>query len=66
MVQPKFKPIVKLTPEAKQKLTNLAEDIASADHALELMESLDMDVTQAREKLDWAKKAREMLITEFS
>ena len=62
----KFKPIVRLTPEAKQKLTDVATDIERAEHALKLMEDLDMDMTEARDKLNWAKKAREMLITEFS
>ena len=62
----KFKPIVKLTPEAKQKLIDVATDMERAEHALKVMEELDMDVTEARDKLNWAKKAREMLITEFS
>ncbi len=62
----KRKPIVKLTPEAKQKLTNLQDDLEDAEHALKLMEELDMDTTEARNKLEWAKKARLMLITEFS
>lgn len=62
----KFKPIVRLTPEAKQKLTDVATDIERAEHALKVMEELDMDITEARDKLNWAKKAREMLITEFS
>lgn len=62
----KLKPIVRLTPEAKQKLTDVAVDIERAEHALNLMEELDMDMTEARDKLNWAKKAREMLITEFS
>lgn len=61
----KIKPIVKLVPEAKQKLRDLSNDIEQADKALALMEELDMDMTEARDKLDWAKKAREMLLREF-
>jgi len=61
----KPKPLVRLTAEAKQKLTDVASDIERAEHALTVMEELDMDVTEARDKLDWAKKARTMLITEF-
>lgn len=59
-------PPVKLNPEAKQKLTDLEKDIEQADIALQLMEELDMDMSEAREKLTWAKKAREMLLREFS
>lgn len=62
----KLKPIVRLTPEAKQKLTDLSVDIERADKALGFMEELDMDVSVAKDKLEWAKKAREMLIREFS
>lgn len=60
------KPPVKLNPEAKQKLTDLSEDLEQADIALQLMEDLDMDMTEARDKLAWAKRAREMLLREFS
>jgi hypothetical protein len=59
-------PPVKLKPEAKTKLTDLANDLDQAYKALALMEELDMDVSVAREKLEWAKKAREMLLREFS
>jgi len=60
------KPPVRLTPDAKNKLTDLSKDIEQADIALQLMEDLDMDMTEARDKLNWAKKAREMLLREFS
>lgn len=60
------KPPVRLTPDAKNKLTDLEKDIEQADIALQLMEELDMDMSEARDKLEWAKKAREMLIREFS
>lgn len=62
----KIKPIVRLTPEAKTKLTNLEDDLEQADRALALMEELDMDMSEARDKLNWAKKARDMLLREFS
>lgn len=62
----KLKPIVRLTPEAKTKLTDLEDDLEQADRALALMEELDMDMTEARDKLNWAKKARDMLLREFS
>jgi len=59
-------PPVKLNPEAKQRLTDLDKDLEQADIALQLMEDLDMDMTEARDKLEWAKKARTMLLREFS
>lgn len=60
------KPPVRLNPEAKTKLTDLEKDLEQAEKALNLMEELDMDMTEAREKLEWAKKARTMLLREFS
>lgn len=61
----KIKPLITLTPEGKTKLKNLQEDIDQAVAAIEVMEKIGMDMTEAREKLEWSKNAREMLLENF-
>lgn len=58
--------IIRLSPEAKRRLTDLDADIEAADKAVEVLKSLGMDVTPIEEKIAWSKDVRKTLLTEFT
>lgn len=59
-------PAIKLTVEDKKKLLALQVDIERGEKAVKALKELDVDVKSIEEKIEWAKKAREVLLTEFA
>jgi len=57
--------VIKLTPEDVKHLEALSGDLERGEKAIKAMKELDMDVKSLEEKLEWAKKAREILLKEF-
>jgi len=57
--------VIKLTKEDIAKLDELAGDIDRGSKAIKAMKEMDIDVKSLEEKLEWAKKAREVLLKEF-
>ena len=57
---------IKLTPEDTKMLINLKQDIEKAEKAIRGLGELDIDTTQLMEKVAWAKKARDVLLGEFT
>ena len=57
--------VIKLTKEDITKLDELAGDIDKGAKAIQAMKEMDIDVKSLEEKLEWAKKAREILLKEF-
>lgn len=63
---PEGDPLVTLTDEAREHIENLEPEINRAYGDIEAMESLGMDASRLREKVDWAKKAREVILDRLS
>lgn len=59
-------PVIKLSAEDKKKLEALQTEIERAEKAIGALKTLDVDVKSIEEKIEWAKKAREVLLTEFT
>jgi len=59
-------PAIKLSAEDKKKLEALQVDIERGEKAIKALKELDIDVKSMEEKIEWAKKAREVLLTEFA
>lgn len=59
------KEVIKLTEEDKKQLEALKGDIAKGEKAIAAMKEMGMDVTDLEGKLEWAKKAQEVLLREF-
>lgn len=57
---------IRLTPEAKTRLVGLEADIKQAEHLIDVMAEMDMDVTQLRAEMEHHKKIREILLREFT
>ena len=66
MVVKKERPVVRLTPEMKADLEKADDDLKDAERSIQAVESLGLDVTDLKDKIAWARKARETLLKEFS
>ena len=66
MVLKKERPVVRLTPEMKVDLEKADDDLKDAERSIQAVESLGLDVTDLKDKIAWARKARETLLKEFS
>lgn len=66
MVVKKERPVVRLTPEMKVDLEKADDDLKDAERSIQAVESLGLDVTDLKDKIAWARKARETLLKEFS
>lgn len=66
MVEKRIDPIIKLSPEAKQRLIDSEGDIERAEHSLKIIRELGMDTRELDEKLAWSKTVRATLLKEFT
>lgn len=57
---------IQLTPEAKNQLIGLEADIKQAQHLIDVMKEMEMDVTQLEAELKRHVKIREILLREFT
>lgn len=55
-------PLVSLNAEARKHIEDLGPQIEKSYEDLEAMESLGLESSMLREKLDWAKKARQVIL----
>lgn len=55
-------PVAELTAEARERLEAMKSDIEKSEKDLLALEELGIDVTRLREKILWAKKARETIL----
>jgi len=58
----KADPLVELTAEAREHLDAMQAEIEASERNLAGLEELGMDVSRLREKIAWAKKAREVIL----
>lgn len=65
MAQAKPRAVIKLPAEVKTRLEDVKEDMERARHGIEVLKRLGMDTRELEEKLEWAEKARDTMLTEF-
>lgn len=58
-------PAIKLTLEDKKKLEALQVDIERGEKAIAALKELGIGVKELEERIEWGKKAREVLLSEF-
>lgn len=66
MATKNIKPIIELSASDKKQLEELGVDIERGEKAITLLKQLNINVTEIEDKLIWAKKAREMLLKDFT
>lgn len=59
-------PLASLTKEARDELEKLGADIDKAEKELETFEELGVDTSRLREKINWARKARDLMLKNFT
>lgn len=65
MAQAKPRPVIQLTDEQKRRLKEAEADIERAEHGISVLKELGVDTTELEGKIEWAKKAREVMLREF-
>ena len=55
-------PLVTLTADAKIEIDKLGKDIERSEEDMKALEELGLDVSRLRDKIEWAKKAREIVL----
>lgn len=59
------RPAIKLTVEMKARLAGTEPDIERAQHAIDVLKKIGMDVTELEDKLRWAAETKDILLKEF-
>jgi len=55
-------PLVTLTADAKKEIDKLGKDIDRSEEDMKALEELGLDVSRLRDKIDWARKARKIVL----
>ena len=63
---PEPDPLITLTEETRKEIEGYTPHIENAYKDLEALESLGMDTSRQREKLDWAAKAQKVILERLS
>lgn len=59
---PEVTPLVELTAEARKHIDAMQAEIDASEKNLDALEELGLDVSRLREKVAWARKAREVIL----
>jgi len=55
-------PLVELTAEAREHLDAMKAELDTAEKDMDALEDRGLDVSRLRDKITWAKKAREVIL----
>lgn len=66
MAQEKKKNRFIMPPEMTERLKSTTPDIEKAEHAIETLKGVGMDVSELEDKLDWIKNLKATLLREFT
>jgi uncharacterized protein YbaP (TraB family) len=55
-------PLAKLTEESKRHMEEIKAELERAESDLDALEELGLDVSRLRERVNWGKKAREVIL----
>lgn len=58
-------PLARLTDETMGHMDGIKEELDEAAKGLEALESLGIDTSRLREKIDWGYKARDVILKTF-
>lgn len=64
-VIPETEPLADLTQDTLDHIDGVKKELDSAVGDLEALESLGIDTSRLREKIDWGYKAREVILKQF-
>lgn len=59
-------PLATLTTEARQHIENLETEIRRVEGDLDAMDELGLETSILRERVEWAKKARKIILDRFT
>lgn len=59
-------PLVKLDEETRKHLEEMGSDIEKSEKDLEALEELGIDTSRLKERVEWAKKARDIVLNRLS
>ena len=66
MAEPIPRDFAQLTDEAKKHFDAMGKEIEQVEADMDALEQLGLDTTQLREKVAWAKNAREVILKRLS
>jgi len=66
MVKKLVTPVIKITPEIKARLEGTIEETIGIRKAIASLKELGLDTAAIEEKLEWAEKARDILLRDFT
>ena len=59
------KPLADLTKDAIEHLDNIGAELDEADKDLDALEKIGIDVSRLRERVNWGRKARGIILERF-
>jgi len=62
MAKKETDPLATLTEEARARLDAMKEDLDKSEETLKDLEELGLDVSRLKERVSWAKRAREIIL----
>lgn len=65
MAEQNNNPLIGLTDEALKELEKMGLDIEESEKDLQAFEELGVDTSRLRDKVEWAKKARKLMLERF-
>lgn len=65
MVEPERQRVVRLPLERRVELVASRERMAEAQHSIDVLKKVGLDVTPLQEKLDWAVNMADTILEEF-
>jgi len=60
--QPEDNPLAAITEESQRHIEEMGAEMDRASDDLDAIEGLGLDVSRLRERLDWAKRARDTVL----
>ncbi len=59
---PEVDPLISLTDEAREHIEGLDKELTRVEGDLEAMEELGIDTSRLKERVDWARRARSIIL----
>jgi hypothetical protein len=59
-------PLAELTDKTRKILEDIGDELARAEEDMAALEELGLDTSRLREKIEWGKKARKVILDRYS
>ncbi len=60
--RPDLEPLADLTKEARESLESMGSELDKSDEMISALEEIGMDMSRLKERTEWAKKARAIML----